>query len=104
MKLLRYVPLGLMVVYSLVLVTIELETSQAHVRHYFTDIEGPVRLYAINTTLSTFLLWASALIFCVVLRMIGGAPGHHKERLFCISQVVVFGYLGADDRFLCMSA
>ncbi len=109
MKLLRFAPPALMALYSIVLVAIELETSQDHVRHYFTDIEGPVRLYAINTTLSTFLLWASALIFCVVLLVIRGAvstcpppgePEQDRERWFCVSQIAVFGYLGADDRFL----
>ncbi len=100
MKLLRFAPLAVMALYSLVLVTIELRTSQDHVRHYFTDIEGPVRLYAINTTLSTFLLWASGLIFCVVLLVIRGVPDKQRERRFCWSQIAIFGYLGADDRFL----
>ncbi len=89
-----------MAFYSLVLIVIELETSQDHVRHYFTDIEGPIRLFAINTTLSAFLLWATALIFCVVLLVIRGASGKSRERRFCISQIAIFGYLGADDRFL----
>ena len=100
MKWLRFAPLVLMVIYSLTLIALELATSQDHVRHYFTDIEGPVRLFAINTTLSVFLLWACALIFCVVLLVIRRAPDSSRERLFCGSQVVVFGYLGADDRFL----
>lgn len=95
---LRLVPLGMMAFYSGVLVTIELSTSQDHVRHYFTDIEGPVRLFAINTTLSVFLLWASALLFAVVLMVI--RPESRRERLFCLSQMAIFGYLGVDDRFL----
>ena len=100
MKLLRLLLLALMAFYSLVLIVIELKKSQDHVRHYFTDIEGPVRLFAINTTLSVFLLWASALIFCVVLRVIQGIPGQERERWFCLTQIAVFGYLGADDRFM----
>ncbi len=109
MKSLRFAPPALMVLYSIALVAVELRTSQDHVRHYFTDIEGPVRLYAINTTLSVCLLWACALIFGVVLLVIRGTPGRSSapfaplrgdERRFCVSQIVVFGYLGADDRFL----
>ncbi len=100
MKRLRLAALILMAVYSLTLVVLELKTSQDHVRHYFTDIEGPVRLFAINTTLSTFLLWACALIFAVALRVIQGRPGQGRERWFCASQIAIFGYLGADDRFL----
>ena len=44
------------------LVAIELQTSQDYVRQYFTDIRGDVFLYAVNTTLSTFLLAATALL------------------------------------------
>ncbi len=100
MSWLRFSALGMMAFYSLVLIVIEVRTSQDHVRHYFTDIEGPVRLFAINTTLSAFLLWACALIFCVVLLVIRGAAGKGRERRFCVSQIAIFGYLGADDRFL----
>lgn len=100
MKLIRFAPLVLMVIYSLMLVRIELGTSQDHVRHYFTDIEGPVPLYAINTTLSTFLLWASALLFAVVLLALPETLASARERWFCLSQIAIFGYLGFDDRFL----
>lgn len=100
MKLFRFAAPGLLALYSVTLLAIELRTSQDHVRHYFTDIEGPVRLHAINTTVSTFLLWASALIFGVVLLVIHGTRGKRTERRFCASQIVVFGYLGADDRFM----
>ncbi len=109
MRWFRLAALAMMAVYSLALLAIELRTSQDHVRHYFTDIEGPVRLFAINTTVSTFLLWAGALIFCVVLLVIHGAhptrpppgePGQERERWFCMTQIAIFGYLGADDRFL----
>jgi len=100
MKLFRLAPVTLLTIYSVALVGIELRTSQDHVRNYFTDISGPVRLYAINTTLTVFLLWSCALLFAVHLRLLEDPARQRKQRLFCGSQIVVFGYLGFDDRFL----
>ena len=53
----------LLAVYSVVLIVIEWQTSQPYVRQFFTDIKGDVFFYAINTTFSVFLLWATALLF-----------------------------------------
>lgn len=100
MKTLLYVPAFLLTIYSATLIAIEWRTSQDHVRHYFTDIEGPVRLYAINTTLSAGLLWACALLFAIQLLMLERASGRARQRAFCASQILLFAYLGFDDRFL----
>ena len=100
MTLLRLAPALLLAVYSAALIAIELRTSQDHVRHYFTDIEGPVRLYAINTTLTTFLLWSAALIFSIQLLLLERPAGRSVEKAFCVSQILIFAYLGFDDRFV----
>ena len=86
-------------VYSLVLIGVELTTSQDFVRHYFTDIEGPVLFYAVNTTLSVTLLWATALLFLVGVACTTGLPGRSRLCWFFASQAAMFAWLGFDDRF-----
>lgn len=91
--------LASLVLYSLLLLGIEFYTSQSFVRNFFTDIEGPVPFYAVNTTLSVFLLWATALLFAVCLLCIQGTENNQRLRLFFISQLIIFAWLGLDDRF-----
>jgi len=125
----------LLAVYSIVLIVIEWQTSQLYVRQFFTDIEGEVFFYAINTTFSVFLLWATALLFAVGLLCIhierhfqhASSPSQPENRCqfpigrvkfwkrssvadpevkqcqaywFYLSQVIMFAYLGFDERFL----
>ena len=90
----------LLALYSAALIVVELRTSQDFVRNYFTDIEGPVPFFAVNTTISVFLLWSTALMFVVCLATIDGVSNETRIRWFFISQVVVFAYLGFDDRFI----
>ena len=45
-------------------------------------------------------LWATALVFAACLVIIEGLPQATRERRFYWSQLLVFGYLGFDDRFL----
>lgn len=89
---------GLLTAYSLALLYAEFMFSQDFVRKYFAEIRGPTRLYAINTTLSTFLLWATALVFGVSIMCMEGKTPKKKEMIFYISQVLLFIYLGLDDR------
>lgn len=56
--------------------------------------------YGINTSLSVFLLGATAVLFAVCTLCIEAGPAGRRERIFCRSQVVVFAYLAFDDRFL----
>jgi hypothetical protein len=100
MKRLQKIALVLLTIYSLVLLSIEFRTSQDYVRNYFTDIEGPVRFYAINTTFSVALLWGTALIFALCLFCLDNTVEHRKTSLFYRSQVFIFLLLGLDDRFL----
>ena len=85
--------------YSVGLIGIELCTSQDYVRHYVSDVEGPVRFYAVNTTLSVFMLWATALLFGVGLWCATGANERWQTRWFLASQIAIFAWLGLDDRF-----
>jgi hypothetical protein len=85
--------------YSAGLLWIESQYSQAGVRLYVTDIKGDVFWYAIHTTLNMSLLWGTALLFLVSLQCVD----IKQEKLFfyfAISQVIVFTYLGIDERFL----
>ncbi|HHB92423.1 MAG TPA: hypothetical protein ENK59_04325 [Thioploca sp.] len=84
--------------YSLLLLLIELQTSQIFVRQFFTDIgQYEIIGYAINTTLSVFLLWATALLFIINLTCV---KKRTVEYWFFVSQIVMFVYLGCDERFL----
>lgn len=96
----RYVGFALLAVYSAVLLGAELLTSQDYVRNFFTDIEGPVPFYAINTTLSVFLLWSTALVMLLAATFLEDVPGAVRIRRFYMSQAPVFALMGFDDRFL----
>jgi hypothetical protein len=85
--------------YSITLFYIEKHTSQDFVRNFLTDIEGPVFFYAINTSLSVFLLWSTALVFAICLLCIDSLKAP-QEKLFYFSQIGLFAWLGFDDRFL----
>ena len=88
-----------MLLYSLALMIVEIRTSQEFVRNFFTDIEGPVPFFAINTTLSVFLLWSTALMFLVCIACGRSGTSSFTSRRFFVTQMILFGYLGADDRF-----
>ncbi|MEJ7840938.1 MAG: hypothetical protein WKF95_04150 [Rubrobacter sp.] len=96
----RWAGIAALGAYSVALIAVEIKISQNFARHFFTDITGPVRFYAVNTTLSVFLLWSTALVFagCFICTRDNGQ--HRRERAFYLSQVLMFGFLGFDDRFL----
>ncbi|MCP4171981.1 MAG: hypothetical protein GY758_14545 [Fuerstiella sp.] len=86
--------------YSIVLAVIELATSQDYVRQFFTDISGDVPFYAVNTSLSVFLLWGTALLFLVCLSVTPNTEATRTRRWFFAGQAAAFTYLGLDDRFM----
>ena len=90
---------ALFAVYSTTLIGIEWCTSQDYVRNFVADVEGPVPFYAANTTISVFLLWATALLFAVCISCEQIAGGCRRTFWFFASQVAVFALLGLDDRF-----
>jgi hypothetical protein len=121
----------LVAVYSIALLLIEWQTSQTYIRQFVTDIQGDVFFYAINTTFSVFLLWATALLFGLCLFCLreqeqkinskGPPPNslpqgttaagisisnllskiqQRQDYFFYLSQILLFTYLGFDERFL----
>ena len=98
MKYFKNCILGMFLIYSLFLIYIEVRYSQQVVRNFFSDIQGPLPLFAINTSFCFFLLGATALLFWVALHTT--ARDAVWERRFYWSQIVVFTYLALDDRFL----
>ena len=100
----RLVALSVLSVYSIVLMTLEIVISQPFVRPYFSDIpDYPVQtrftpFFAINTTISVGLFFATALIFGVCLATAKWSETAKHERAFFWSQVVIFAWLGLDDR------
>jgi len=99
------VGLVILVFYSLALLGLEAVTGEQYaVRRFFADITDPspkgYPFYAVNTTISVFLLWSYALLFAVGLSLTPDGPEHKRERKFAWSQIILFIYLGMDDRFL----
>jgi hypothetical protein len=90
----------LLACYSVLLMLTEFRNSQDYVRPFFTDVRGPVFLYAINTTLTTTLMWCTAMLFVVCCLIVADQNGKQRARWFFASQVIIFLYLGFDDRFL----
>jgi len=101
-KIMRAIIVGSMIllsIYSFIIIALELKFGQAYIRHYMTDIEGPVRFFAINTSISVFLLWSCAVLFLLIISITENWTNRGHDRLFYISQVLLFLYLGVDDRF-----
>ncbi len=94
----RLLLLGL-IIYSVILLVVEWQTSQLFIRNFFTDIEGPVPFYAINTTLSVFTLWSTALLFMISALCVDKEQ-RPTDYWFYLSQTILFSFLGFDDRFL----
>jgi len=94
--------------FSIWLILAEFYKSQDFVRLYVTDILGPgpvdnqqhVPFYAVNTTITVCLQLGTALLFFLAERFsrTDDLPG--RERYFLRSQVILFAFLGCDDRFL----
>ena len=100
MKTITFGSIILLIIYSILLIFLEFQFGQDYVRFYFTDISGPVRFYAVNTTFSVFFLWACALIFFINLSFLDKRENRDSDRIFYVSQIFIFAYLGADDRFM----
>jgi len=96
----RIVLFLLVAIYTMALMMIEWQTSQDFVRQFVTDIgKNQILFYGIHTTLSVFLLWATALIFGLCLLYIDKVK-QRQEYFFYLSQIIMFTYLGFDERFL----
>jgi hypothetical protein len=93
-------------VYTLAIASIEFFCSAKAVRYFLTDIVSTcpdyshLPLYAINTSLSVFFLWTGAVLFLMAWRSLMPGAAGSREEVFLISQMILFCYLGCDDRFL----
>ncbi len=97
-RIIPHVCVVILAAYSAMLMGIEFRTSQETVRPYFTDIEGDVLFYAVNTTLSSFLLAGTALLLVFAASVVRESEG--KQQAFFLSQAMMFAFLAFDDRFL----
>jgi hypothetical protein len=92
--------------YTLAIAAIEFFGSSRAVRYFLTDIVstcpdyGHLPFYAVNTSLSVFFLWAGAVLFLMAWRCLREQDLGGREELFLVSQMLIFLYLGCDDRFL----
>jgi len=93
---LRIATAFILLVYSLILLSLEFQHGQEYVRPYFTDLHGSVFLYGINTSFTAFLLLACALLFFISSSLLNSPI----QKWFCYSQMFIFIYMGLDDRFL----
>ncbi|MDP8222611.1 MAG: hypothetical protein P9L99_04570 [Candidatus Lernaella stagnicola] len=96
---------ALITLYTALMIGAALALPAEKVRYFFTDINGPAHLshwvfYGINTTLAVFLEWTTALLFAVRLFMLGDDDDTRRATRFFLGQIVLFAFLGADDRFL----
>jgi len=98
-----YLALG---VYTVAVAAVEFFVSSRAARHFLTDIVSTgsdyshLPLYAINTSLSVFFLWTGAVLFLMAWRCLKPQDHGGSEEIFLISQMIIFFYLGCDDRFL----
>jgi hypothetical protein len=90
----------LLIAYSIILMFVEVKTSQDFVRNFFTDVQGDIPFYAVNTTLTVFLIWSTSLMFQVNLALLSVKKINTNQVLFYRSQACFFCYLGFDERFL----
>lgn len=90
----------LAIVYSLLILIVELRFGQDYVRNYLTDIKGPVFFFGINTTLTTFLLWLTAFIYFLSSKTLKRIDAGNKRVFYYQLQTMLFAYLGCDERFL----
>jgi hypothetical protein len=100
MRPLHYVIFSLTMIYTITIMVIEWKTSQDFVRNFLGDIQqGQILFFGINTVFSTFLLWATALLFAISLLCID-QQRERREYWFFWSQIVMFFSLGFDERFM----
>lgn len=103
LKRIIYFALG---IYTLAVAAVEFFVSPHAARYFLSDIVSTgsgyshLPLYAVNTSLSVFFLWAGAVLFLLAWRCLYSREHGGSEEIFLASQMIIFFYLGCDDRFL----
>lgn len=95
----RFSFLVLVSAYCLTLLLTEYFTSTEYAQNFFTEIEGPVMFYGLNTTFTSFFLLATSLIFVLALVMERHQDYTPEYTKFFFSQFLIFLYIGLTDRF-----
>lgn len=99
MKIKWYFPV--LILFSIIIITLEFRFGQEYVRHYLTDLKGPVFFYGIQTTITTVLLVIISYNFVLTYffaKNIPSKPGNF--RLFFLAQTLIFLFLAIDERFM----
>jgi hypothetical protein len=108
--LLRATPFAALVAYSAVMLWIEGTTSQEYVRRYFTDIGQPTKagffaaptgdtiFYAVNTSLSSFMLGVAGVL--MLFAAFARSGGWSRRDSLYAAQGAIFLWLALDDRFM----
>lgn len=99
MKKFLWLLLGVMIMYTLGILILSLINFEGWVMPLYEDIYGPSYLFALNTTLTMFFLWASAILFIVNVMVESMLENRTRKIIFYLSQTIIFFYLGFDDRF-----
>lgn len=104
------IPAAGLFLYSITLLWIEATTSQDYVRRYFTDIgqpekagyfaapDGLTTFYAVNTSLSAFLLGAAGIL--LLFAAFADARNWSRQALLYAAQGALFLWMAADERFM----
>jgi hypothetical protein len=102
----RKLAFAALMLYTLAIASVEWFVSSRAARYFLTDVISTcpdyshLPLYAVNTSLSVFFLWAGAVLFLMAWRCLKPVDICGREEIFLVSQMLIFFYLGCDDRFL----
>lgn len=93
--------LSILFFYSITILLIELYLGHDYVRHYLTDMKGPVLLWGLHTTITTVLLLIISYNFILTFLFAKGIDGTNKQfKFYFVIQAVLFLYLAMDERFM----
>ncbi|MFO8129536.1 MAG: hypothetical protein R6T99_06505 [Bacteroidales bacterium] len=91
---------GLLILYTLGILVLSVINFDGWVIPLYREIRGPSYFFALNTTLTMFFLWGSALLFIVNAMVESMLQNRTRKIVFYVSQAIIFFYMGFDDRFI----
>ncbi len=86
--------------YSIAILFAEGTGGQSQARRYLTDIDVQGPLYGVNTSLCSWLLVGTALIFLLAIYVSRLHASGRRKQTFFLLQAMFFLYLALDERFL----
>lgn len=87
-------------VYAAVLIGMEWTGGQERVRRYFTDVEGHIFLYALNTTVASGLQGMASVLFFVAFHVGRMRQAEPVFLRMALVQGLFYALNAADDRFV----